>query len=86
VKYEVIVIRLKSKHKKFIKQIIPFIMVMMLYSALVVPIGGFMAAYLSSRGVDTTFIGTILSISNILGFKGIKNNCSKLCGIRRDRS
>lgn len=62
--------RLKNKHKKFIKQIIPFIIVMILYSALLIPISGFMGAYLAHRGVETTFIGTILSVSNILGFIG----------------
>ncbi len=43
---------------------------MTLYGALIIPISGFMGAYLSHRNVETTFIGTILSASNILGFIG----------------
>ncbi len=63
-------LKLKSKHKKFLKNILPFIMVMMIYSALIIPAQGFMGAYLASKNIDTAFIGTILSTSNILGFIG----------------
>jgi len=43
---------------------------MIFFGALIIPISGFMGAYLSYRNVNTTLIGTILATSNILGFTG----------------